>query len=138
MTTDLSSPLAILCDEIRREDNGKLLLLGVYTGDLIVPTFPHPMLLTYVVFLNGGHVGDIDWTFEVMLGDTTFATLHAGGQMNPRPRDFVIQIPVGPTPVTLTDKCDLVLRCTWDDGSTWHCASRIRVFDRESAPPVPV
>ena len=31
---------AIVCDDIRREDNGKAILIGVYFGDVIVPKAP--------------------------------------------------------------------------------------------------
>ena len=30
----------ILCDDIRREDNGKLIFLGVYLPDVVVPQIP--------------------------------------------------------------------------------------------------
>jgi hypothetical protein len=30
----------LLCDDIRREVNGKAILIGVYSGDIIVPTVP--------------------------------------------------------------------------------------------------
>lgn len=30
----------ILCDEIRQEDNGKMLVVGMYTGQVVVPTLP--------------------------------------------------------------------------------------------------
>ena len=33
----------ILCDEIRREDNGKLLVIGMYLGAILVPRFPFRM-----------------------------------------------------------------------------------------------
>jgi len=31
---------AVFCDDIRREDNGKELLIGVYSGDIVFPHFP--------------------------------------------------------------------------------------------------
>jgi len=33
----------ILCDEVRREDNGKLLILGMYLGAILVPRIPFSM-----------------------------------------------------------------------------------------------
>ena len=30
----------LLCDDVRKEDNGKMLLLGVYTPDMTVPQLP--------------------------------------------------------------------------------------------------
>jgi len=37
---------AIFCDDIRREDNGKELLIGVYSGSLQVPILPAPVMLS--------------------------------------------------------------------------------------------
>lgn len=36
---------AIFCDDIRREVTGKEILIGVYTGNLLVPHFPAPIVL---------------------------------------------------------------------------------------------
>ncbi len=30
----------IMCDEVRKEDNGKLLILGMYIKSIIVPQLP--------------------------------------------------------------------------------------------------
>jgi hypothetical protein len=35
----------VVCDDIRREDNGKEILIGVYSGGIIVPQFPVPLAL---------------------------------------------------------------------------------------------
>lgn len=31
---------AIVCDDVRREDSGKAILIGVYTGDIVVAGYP--------------------------------------------------------------------------------------------------
>ena len=36
----------LLCDDIRREDNGKAILIGVYSGDIVVPQFPAVLRLS--------------------------------------------------------------------------------------------
>jgi hypothetical protein len=36
----ITSKYAIVCDEVRREDNGKLIFLGVYIDKMIVSQFP--------------------------------------------------------------------------------------------------
>lgn len=36
---------AILCDDVRREDNGKFLIIGVYVEDIRVPVFPYNLAL---------------------------------------------------------------------------------------------
>lgn len=41
---------SILCDDVRREDNGKLFLIGVYTPDVVVPQIP--FVFPQIVFLQ--------------------------------------------------------------------------------------
>jgi hypothetical protein len=36
----------LICDDVRREENGKEILIGVYSGDIIVTRFPAAMALT--------------------------------------------------------------------------------------------
>lgn len=50
----------IFCDDIRREDNGKALLIGVYTGDLVVQDLPTKLRLSAWVRLTGMDRGKHD------------------------------------------------------------------------------
>lgn len=36
----LQHKYTLVCDEVRREDNGKLLVLGLYTPGIVLPGFP--------------------------------------------------------------------------------------------------
>jgi hypothetical protein len=49
-----TSPLGytIFCDDIRQEDNGKLLYIGVYTGDMTFSGPPPGLLTTFCAFVN--------------------------------------------------------------------------------------
>lgn len=38
--------LSLVCDDIRREDNGKVMLIGVYVGEILVPAFPTELRLS--------------------------------------------------------------------------------------------
>lgn len=42
---------AILCDSVRTEDNGKHILIGVYSGDIVFAKFPARVSFTYWVQL---------------------------------------------------------------------------------------
>lgn len=42
---------AILCDDVRQENNGKLILIGVYSTDILVHHFPSTLNLS--LFLHG-------------------------------------------------------------------------------------
>jgi hypothetical protein len=39
-TAHIRPLFAIFCDDIRREVSGKQILIGVYTGDIVIPSFP--------------------------------------------------------------------------------------------------
>lgn len=39
----------LLCDDVRREDNGKLIILGLYFGVITVPQFPATLPLLTVL-----------------------------------------------------------------------------------------
>ena len=47
MTIPLEFREVLVCDDIRREDNGKAILIGVYYGDIVVSQFPISMRLNY-------------------------------------------------------------------------------------------
>jgi hypothetical protein len=41
----------VFCDDIRREDNGKEILIGVYSGNVVIPQLPSPVVLaTWMAF----------------------------------------------------------------------------------------
>ena len=61
-TLTITCSNVVICDDVRREDNGKAILIGVYTGDIIISDFP------YVV--------DLKCWFEIASkgdGDTPFS-----------------------------------------------------------------
>ncbi|UXQ89142.1 hypothetical protein [Synechococcus phage MinM1] len=71
-------PLEILatlvCDDIRREQNGKDILIGVYGGDILVERFPAPLPLAIYVQLAPKVTGPIALEFRlVMDGRQTLA-----------------------------------------------------------------
>jgi len=55
-----------LCDEIRREDNGKFLFIGVYTGHVLVPRLPFDLpTLTFFTKWSAKAGDSLDGCFEV-------------------------------------------------------------------------
>jgi hypothetical protein len=57
---------AIFCDDIRREDNGKELLLGVYSGSLQVPILPAPVMLSVWVPFERSGIGKVPIEFRLL------------------------------------------------------------------------
>jgi len=57
----VSLKFSLICDEVRREDNGKLLIIGLYLPDIVVPQLPF-VLSSLTLFLSlesdtSGHAG---------------------------------------------------------------------------------
>jgi len=56
----------LLCDEVRREDNGKLIVLGLYTPDVSVPQIPFVMpSLTFFACLDSDVAGNFQFTLRL-------------------------------------------------------------------------
>lgn len=58
---------AIVCDDIRREDNGKQIMIGVYTGDILVNTFPSNINLSFWIHLAVIEAGSAEIEVRVVL-----------------------------------------------------------------------
>jgi hypothetical protein len=54
---------AFFCDDVRREDNGKFIFIGVYTQQLSVPRFPQPLSLSF--FIHGKNIGIGKQPFQI-------------------------------------------------------------------------
>ena len=48
-SSKVSVDCAIVCDDVRREQNGKLILIGVYGNNIIVPSYPVTLKLSIVL-----------------------------------------------------------------------------------------
>jgi hypothetical protein len=45
----VTAQFGIVCDQVRREDNGKLLIIGVYSHNITVASFPSHLALAAVI-----------------------------------------------------------------------------------------
>lgn len=52
---------AVLCEDVRKEDNGKQILIGVFPGDLLIPDFPAPIqLAVYIELIAPAGVNEME------------------------------------------------------------------------------
>jgi hypothetical protein len=70
----------LLCDEVRQENNGKYIVLGLYTPDIVVPALPFvlPSLSFFCVF-DSDVAGQVDFNARLSARDNRIAA--AGGQV---------------------------------------------------------
>jgi hypothetical protein len=56
----------LICDDVRREDNGKIIILGMYFNEVTVPQLPFPMpSLTFFCVLESERPGTFRFSFKL-------------------------------------------------------------------------
>jgi len=88
----------ILCDDVRREDNGKLIVLGMYFGVITVPQFPSILpTLTVLSVFQADRPGNFPFTLKVQRLETGRAILEAQGFAGvQQPGPAVLPVKFGP------------------------------------------
>lgn len=87
----------LICDDVRREDNGKLILLGLYTGNIAVPQIPFSLpLLTFFTALESDRPGQWSMKFRLQNLETGKNLVEgAGGITIQQPGLIVAPIKIG-------------------------------------------
>lgn len=70
---------AIVCDEVRREHNGKLIFIGVYGNDIFVPSYPATLRLAIVLAGHSTVAAKIPMKLRIMRDSDNY--LEAEGRM---------------------------------------------------------
>ncbi len=119
---------AIACDDIRQEANGKFILIGVYSGNIGLSSFPAQIGIGFWMIAKPSKKGEYHIQFRVqILGESDPVV---GGEMTAHVRDeqqeAVLIIP--PIPILIPSPSDLTLQYREGD-SAWNivCAMRVRL-----------
>ena len=73
----------ILCDDVRREDNGKLIILGMYLGTIAVPMLPMVMpTMTALALFTGDRPEQFAWRLAIQHLERGRALAEARGFAN--------------------------------------------------------
>ncbi len=70
---------AILCDQVRREDNGKRIAIGIYGRNILLQQFPAKLALSLFMLMRPKKTGLTKIEFRALLDDTVVATF--GGEI---------------------------------------------------------
>src|SRR3546814_898006 len=57
---------ALFCDDVRREETGKFIFIGVYTNGLVVPRYPVSIHLAFFIHATHERAGELPFEFRVM------------------------------------------------------------------------
>ena len=103
MASNFTLRSMIICDDLRREDNGKDIIIGVYNDDLVFGSFPGAVsaLFFRVAFVTP-LTGEQEFTFLITSADNKNLVDIKNGKFKPhdRPgRQTVLNIGVG-NPIT--------------------------------------
>jgi hypothetical protein len=90
---------ALVCDSIRQEDNGKLIFVGVYTGDILISRYPADLTLQVWLEMLPEVGGDPeDFSVRIRQGPDDGLVL---GELEATVERIDPDQPVGPTQVSL-------------------------------------
>jgi hypothetical protein len=87
----------LVCDDVRREETGKLILIGVYSSAIIVGQLPAALLLSLVFKLTAQEPMEAGIQFKVMLDDEKIRSgkgrirIGAAGSLWLTPSPFVLE-----------------------------------------------
>lgn len=103
--------VALICDDIRKEDNGKLLFVGVYSDTMTVLEFPATLpRLSCAIYFRAEATGPFEFTAALIDPNAgkVFEVKGGGDYQGPTGRNFWVPIP-GP-PIILPVAGSYVLR----------------------------
>lgn len=92
---------AIVCDDIRKEDSGKFIFIGVYNENIIVPSFPFNMTLAFWMSVIAHKEGEIlcqwkikhDKVGDLSMTDGKLSINKAGEESSIVLRKVPVQVP---------------------------------------------
>jgi len=62
----ISEKYVLMCDDFRREDNGKIIIIGMYFGEMTVPSLPFVLpTLTFFCLLEADRPGTSRFSFSL-------------------------------------------------------------------------
>jgi hypothetical protein len=118
----------LVCDDIRTEDNGKPMLIGVYSGDILVPDFPANLVLALFIGIR------------LPVGETAIEVkLSVGNRVGPE-IEFTVEGPVGGTfylptpkmPLSFNESEPLNVFCRFNKRGRWLEVLKKRIITREA------
>jgi len=98
MTLPFETDYAIICDQTRREDNGKLLIIGVYGASVLLNSFPATIALSVIAKVRPTKLGIHELEFRVLASDEEVATGEATMDLQNTNSAFV---GIPPLPITI-------------------------------------
>jgi hypothetical protein len=91
----------LICDEVRQENNGKFIVIGLYTATITVPQLPFVFpFLTFFMFVNADRPGNFQLRLRLENMETGQRLIEGMGMLGvQKPGMGATPIRVGPVPI---------------------------------------
>lgn len=96
----------LLCDDVRTEDTGKSIIIGVYNDSVQVNEFPVNLRPVYWLQVDHREVGDFNFLFRGVIRGSETAVI-SGRVDGSAIRQGVGSIKIGPIPLALEEPADV-------------------------------
>ena len=116
----------IVCDDARREDNGKIILIGIYGSNIVLQKIPAVLPLCTAIFYDADASIELPFTFRVLLGKEQLND--GNGKFNFSPaRNGISLIPN--IPLSITNEGMLKFEIRFERGA-WQTIAALPVVVR--------
>lgn len=128
MTISVNS--AMVCDDIRTEDNGKIIAIGIYRSEIQLQRLPATMRLKILVGINIKDTGDFKVEFRVIVGGEVGHNIVGNLNANTLGQDWLV-VPI--EQITIQEPCELKISSRIGDGR-WKslCSTRVGLLPSAS------
>ncbi len=115
----------VACDDIRQEINNKAILIGVYSGTLVVPGFPADILIAWWIQLHADREGKYELEVRVLKdGNSTLLRAIIGMEVH-TPGWSTLALPRAPLQLQAPGHLELEMRVK--DAEKWDVISELDV-----------
>ena len=128
MSAQIKIRFAFICDDARREDNGKLIYIGVYGQNIVVHELPFSATLTLAVWFETEKAIDIEFQMRVTLDDKQIA----GGSGRLKVGEGVGASIIPQIPIAADKEGVLKFELKFGDND-WEIATTIPIISRNVA-----
>lgn len=122
---NLNIDYILVCDDIRQENNGKQILIGVYKGAIIVPEFPARLLLALLLRGTANQTGSFPFEMRFVFDGGSVLTT-GSGNINVRNANELLSVAIQQIPIEFKDvgKFKLQMR---EPGARWKTVQETEI-----------
>ncbi len=121
---------AIICDQVRKEDTGKHILLGVYPIDALVPDFPTKIVLVLWLQFYVDRNGEFALEFRIQKDKKNISSTKATMNVKDHLPPVTIALPLAP--IEIDGECTLSFQIR-EKNKRWQTVKELPVKKQPNA-----